>query len=178
MPRMPLARIMAQRRTAQRMPQARSGRIFFFDGINDDINVPDTASLRPASVTLEAWAMFNSIRAAIARALGSGTADLYVLWLANGNLNGAICDANQVCPILSTPFSPVAGEWYHVAFTFDDGSKELALYINGQRLVITQSNRSIGYDGHPVLLGGDIDNGSPSFFLGGRIDEAGITIAP
>jgi hypothetical protein len=151
------------------------GQSFLFDGVNDYISVPDAASLQPASLTLEAWVMFNSTSGPIiARALGSGVSDSYVLWLQNGDLNGTVCDATQQCAVLSTPFSPVMGEWYHVAFTFDGVNKEQALYINGARLATNQSNRAIGYDNHPVLIGGDIDNGSPSFLLAGRIDEAAI----
>jgi hypothetical protein len=33
---------------------------------------------------------------------------------------------------------------------------------------------SIGYDSQPLLLGRDTENGVPSFFLAGQIDEAAI----
>ena len=155
--------------------EGRVGQSFRFDGVNDYVNVPDAAALRPASVTLEAWVIFNAASGPIiARTVGSAIADSYILWLNGGNLNGAVCDIAGAATILSIPFAPVFGQWYHVAFSFDDFTKQQALYLNGDRVATNQSNRSIGYDNHPVLLGGDIDNGSPVFLLNGRIDEAAI----
>ena len=151
------------------------GQGFAFDGVNDYINVPNAPALRPASITLEAWAMFNApIGPIIARTIGAGTADSYILWMLNGTLNGAICDTFGVCVILSIPFTPVLGEWYHLAFSFNDVTKQQSLYLNGERMATNVSNRAIGYDNHPVLVGGDIDNGAPNFLLNGRIDEAAI----
>ena len=151
------------------------GQSFIFDGVNDYVTVPDVASLRPASVTLEAWVSFNSLSGPIiARTVGSGIANSYILWLLNGNINGVICDINGVGIVLGVPFTPVFGQWYHLAFSFDDLTKQQALYVNGTRVATGLSNRSIGYDNHPILLGGDIDNGAPVFLLKGRIDEASI----
>src|SRR6202011_4813673 len=48
------------------------------------------------------------------------------------------------------------------------------LYINGAVVAGNISNRQIGYDNHPMLLGADIENGNPAYFLNGRIDEAAI----
>ena len=155
--------------------EGKVGQSFLFDGVNDYVSVPDVAALRPASVTLEAWVMFNSANGPIiARTIGSGISDSYILWLTGGNLSGAVCDINGAATTLGVPFAPVLGQWYHLAFSFDDLTKRQALYINGSRVATNLSHRSIGYDNHPVLLGGDIDNGTPSFLLNGRIDEAAI----
>jgi len=32
---------------------------------------------------------------------------------------------------ISAPFTPALGQWYHVAFTFDDSTKQQVLYLNG-----------------------------------------------
>jgi hypothetical protein len=155
--------------------EGKVGRAFGFDGINDFVFVPDATNLRPASITLEAWAKFNGTQGPVlGRSFGSAIHNSYIIWQLNGNINGAIGDANQAADILSAPFTPAAGQWYHVAFTFDDVTKQQALYLNGAVVASGQSFRSIGYDNHPVLIGGDIDNGSVSFLLNGGVDEAAI----
>jgi hypothetical protein len=153
------------------------GQAFALDGVNDYVNVPDVPSLRPASVTLEAWVNFSSasgVQHVFAKALGSTSGDSYILWLQNGVLNGMIEDINQANSVIGVPFSPVIGSWYHLAFTFDNATKEQWLYLNGVPVATGISNRSIGYDSHPLLLGADIESGNPAFFLSGRIDEAAI----
>src|SRR5439155_4085124 len=153
------------------------GQAFSFDGLDDAVEIEDAPSLRPASVTLEAWVMFlfsGGVQHVFAKAVGDGGADSYVLWLENGNLRGMICDAGGGNNFLSLPFSPVIGRWYHVAFTFDDVSKQQWLYLDGAAVATAASSRTIGYDDHPLLLGADIENGVQTFVLQGRIDEAAI----
>src|SRR6185436_19901422 len=155
--------------------QGKVGQGFGFDGINDFVLVPDATNLRPTSITLEAWAKFNGAQGPVfGRSWGAGIHNSYVIWQLSGNINGTIGDTNQAADILSAPFAPVAGQWYHVAFTFDDVTKQQALYLNGAAMASGQSFRSIGYDSHPVVIGGDIDNGSVSFLLNGGVDEAAI----
>ncbi len=155
--------------------EGKVGRAFAFDGINDFVHVPDAPNLRPTSITLEAWAKFNGTQGPVfGRSWGSGIHNSYVIWQLSGNINGTIGDTNQAADILSTPFAPLAGQWYHVAFTFDDATKQQALYLNGALVASGQSFRSVGYDNHPVVIGGDIDNGTVSFLLNGGVDEAAI----
>ena len=153
------------------------GQAFSFDGLDDAVEIEDAPSLRPASVTLEAWVMFlfsGGVQHVFAKAVGDGGADSYVLWLENGNLRGMICDVGGGNNFLSVPFSPVQGRWYHVAFTFDEITKQQLLYLDGSTVATSASYRSIGYDAHPLLLGADIENGNQSLLLQGRIDEAAI----
>jgi hypothetical protein len=153
------------------------GQAFSLDGSSQSISIPDAPSLRPASVTLEAWILFNSatgLRVIVVKPLGSATLDSYGLWWDNGNLKGAICDGAGFGPVLAYPFSPITGQWHHVAYTFDGGTKLQALYLDGLQVGAGSANKSIGYDSQPVLLGRDTENGSPAFFFAGRIDEAAI----
>jgi hypothetical protein len=65
---------------------------------------------------------------------------------------------------------------YHVAYTFDDSSKQQALYVDGIQVVAVgvAASKTIGYDTQPLLLGRDDEDGVSKFFLKGRIDEAAI----
>ena len=105
---------------------------------------------------------------------GTSGSDSYALWLQNGTLRGPVGDTAGNGPLLSAPFSLAPGRWYHVAYTFDDGVKQQALYIDGAPVAIGAVTKSIGYDAQPLFLGRDTENGIPNFFLQGRIDEAAI----
>src|SRR5438093_596795 len=80
--------------------------------------------------------------------------------------------ASGLGPFLGIAFSPAIGRWYHIAFTFDDATKQESLYLDAVRVASANAGRSIGYDSHPVLLGREIENGSSNFFFAGNIDEA------
>ena len=150
---------------------------FLLDGVNDSIDIPDAAALRPASLTLEAWVLFNStsgIRLIMAKPLGAGTANSFALWSDTGTLTAKIERIGTAAVLLTKAFAPVLGRWYHVAYTFDDITKQQALYLDGAQVAAGTVNISIGYDSQPVLLGRDTQSGVPSFFFSGRIDEAAI----
>jgi len=153
------------------------GQAFSLDGINDCIQIPDSPGLRPASLTLETWVRFGAntgIRVIFTKPIGSSTLDSFSLWLENGNLRGGICDGNAFGPILTVPFTPAVGQWYHLVYTFDDLTRQQELYINNVTAASGLSDRSIAYDSQPVLLGCDSDNGSHNWFVQGRIDEAAL----
>jgi hypothetical protein len=60
------------------------------------------------------------------------------------------------------------------AGTVTSATKQQALYVDGVQVAGGAASKSIGYDAQPLLLGRDTENGVPSFFLQGRIDEATI----
>ncbi|HJT81552.1 MAG TPA: LamG-like jellyroll fold domain-containing protein, partial [Chthoniobacterales bacterium] len=155
----------------------RVGQAFALDGGNDYVNIPDSASLQPTSITLEGWFNFSSSGGnphLISRTIGTQFYNSFVLWLNSGTLRGGIGDSAGNGNGVGVPFSPVAGRWYHIAFTFDDTAKRATLYLDGAVVATNVSAGSIQYDNHPVLLGGDIDFGSATNFFNGRIDEAAI----
>jgi hypothetical protein len=154
------------------------GQTFALDGIDDYVQVLDSPSLRPASVTIEAWVKFfatNGVRIILVKPLGNNTTfDSYGLALQDGAIIGAICDNSGFGPFLSSPANIIPGQWYHLAYTFDDPSKVQALYVNGAQVASGSAGRSMAYDNHAVLLGADLENGVLSFFHNGQIDEASI----
>lgn len=152
------------------------GQSFLLDGVADYVVIPDSTSLRPASVTLEAWVKINStngIQLIFAKPLGSATLDSYGLAIQNGAPLAAICDNSGFGTFISGS-SLTLGQWYHLAFTFDNASQLEVLYVNGVAVATASAGKSMSYDSHPLLLGADIENGAPSYFLNGQIDEASI----
>jgi hypothetical protein len=153
------------------------GQTFTFDGTDDFVEVPDSTSLRPASVTIEAWVKFfatNGIRIVLVKPLGIGTFDSYGLALQDGAVIASVADNSGFGPFLTGPANTVPGLWYHLAFTFDDATKQQVLYVNGAPVASGTATKTMSYDTHPVLLGADVENGVLSFFHSGQIDEASL----
>ena len=151
------------------------GQAFSLDGSTGSVEIPDAPALRPVSLTLEAWVAFDTItgvRVVFDKLVGTSINFSYALWLENATL--AVGDATAIGTIHSAAFSPAPGRWYHLAYTFDDGTKQQALYVDGRQVVAGTASRSIGYDGQPLLLGRGRQNGTANFFLQGRIDEAAV----
>jgi hypothetical protein len=127
---------------------------------------------------LEAWIKSNGgsgFRTVFHKPLGTGTGDSFKLNLNNGaNLIAGIGDQDGLVNILATPYPSTPGEWHHVAFTFDDLTKIQTLYLDGVLVAAKIVNRAIGYDSQPILLGRETENGTPSNFFLGAIDEATI----
>ena len=155
----------------------RVSQAFAFDGANDYINVPDSASLQPTSLTLEGWFNFTSAAGnphLMAKPVGTSFHDSFVIWLNGGTLRAGVGDGAGGGNGVGIPFSPVLGQWYHIAFTFDNNAQRAALYLNGSPVGMVVAAGTVVYDNHPVLLGADIDSGNMLNFFNGRIDEATI----
>jgi hypothetical protein len=150
---------------------------FSLNGTGACIEIPDAPALRPVSLTLEAWVWFDTvsgIQVVFAKPIGTGTSDSYALWLQDGSLKGAVGDAAGIGVILSVSISFTTGHWHHVAYTFDDGTKQQVLYVNGTQVAVGTATKSIGYDAQSLFLGRDTENGAPNFFFQGRIDEPAV----
>ncbi|MEP6944628.1 MAG: LamG-like jellyroll fold domain-containing protein [Acidobacteriota bacterium] len=143
-------------------------------------SIPDSAAIRPQSVTVEAWGKLTSVDNAaptfFGKALGTGNADSYVTWYQNGTFHGAVCN-NTGCAQLDAP-SFSLNVWHHIALTYDDpggaATKTLALYVDGIAVASGTSTGAIGYDTHPALIGGDFDFGSIKYGWTGGIDEISL----
>ena len=153
------------------------GQSFLFDGSTGCVFIPDSASLRPASVTLEAWVKIlstNGIQLVFAKPLGTATLDSYGLALQNGVPLAAICDTSGFGVFLSDTNPLTLGQWHHMAFTFDATTGLESLYTDGAMVASANAGISMNFDNHPLLLGADNDNTLPDNFLNGQIDEASI----
>jgi hypothetical protein len=149
------------------------GQAFNFTADPQNVSIPDSAAMRPANFTIEAWTKSldnGGTRHIFAKTLGTGVSDSYVFWVANGILNGAICQTDNSCFTISTA-APNTGEWHHVALSFDDATDSLRIYIDGVQAVSGTTALSIGYDTHPVLIGADYGNEAIFDSWRGLIDE-------
>ena len=157
------------------------GRAFAFNGANQYIVIPDSASLRPAGLTVEGWINFqgflSNLRVVASKAYGLGTLDSWAVWQDDnvGQIIGAIVSAGGVQqPFLRYNWTPAVGTWHHVAYTFAAGASYQALYVDGAMVAGGACSGPIAYDNHPMQIAADIENGSPAYFFDGEIDETSI----
>ena len=149
---------------------------YYFDGVNDYIEIDDSPSLRPTDITLSGWFNFytvsSEIKSLIGKTAGTAWRDSYTIWR-HSSIKGATGNTGEFDELAYT-HSTNQNEWYHIAYTYDDAANTHSLYINGT-LVKTEDNFvSIGYDSHPLLLGADVENETLSYFFHGLIDDVRI----
>ncbi len=149
---------------------------YFFDGTDDYIEIADSPSLRPTNITLSGWFNFYTvsadIRALIGKTIGSEWRDSYTIWR-QSTLKGAT-GTPSAWDELAYNHPTNQGEWYHIAYTYDDANNTHSLYINGNIVKSEANTVSIGYDTHPLLIGADVENESLAYFFHGLIDEVRI----
>ena len=152
----------------------KTGSAFSLNG-SSGVIIADTPSLRPASITFEGWVNFASTQASlIGNKLAGTTNESWFIYSQNNSLVGGHATSSTGALAVSFPFTPQLGRWYHVAYSYDAGTLQQRLYLDGVRVAIGAVSSPIFYDSGPTLLGYYIANGSPSFFHQGAIDEAAI----
>ena len=149
------------------------GRAFTFNGADQYVDIPDSPTLRPTNgLTLEGWIKFNSSgaqAAMISKPFLSGSSNSYVIWRQDTSLY-----AGTSSGAIGAAFTPVAGRWYHMAFTYDHSTRVHRLYVDGSILATSTYEANITYDAAPLLIGSDKDNGQAVLQLDGSVDEVGI----
>jgi hypothetical protein len=152
------------------------GQAFSFNGANQFVQVPDSPSLEPTSITLECWFKAGNTVGGqlVGKPLGGRVYDSYSIWLQNGDISGIICNSGAQGTPARIAFTPVPGVWYHVAYTFDSASQTQTLYLNGYPVVSNNAGIQMGYDSHPVMIGADSDFGSTTLPWTGEINEVSL----
>jgi hypothetical protein len=153
------------------------GLAFNLNGTSQYIAVPDSPSLRPASLTVEGWFKFSGSPSAgviAIKPLGTGRLDSFALWYQNSSqLCAAITTPNGEGAWLSYNSTPAAG-WHHAAYTYDYSSGSQVLYFDGVAVASGNVNGPIAYDARPFQIGSDIEYGSQFGFFKGLIDEVAL----
>ena len=153
------------------------GQAFAFNGANQYVEIPDSPSLRPANgLTVEGWIKFNSSgaqAAMVSKPFLTGSGNSYVIWR-----QGTALYAGTSSGAIGAEFTPVAGRWYHMAYTYDNSTFVHRLYVDGAIVATSTYQVDITYDSAPLLIGTDKDNGQPVLQLDGAVDEVGIYSRP
>jgi PKD repeat protein len=145
-----------------------------FDGLNDSLIVPDSASLNITNgITVEAWinraviGVQHSIVEKVGCTAGQGG---YVLRVTAGNrlLFGTRDDCNTGTSVNGAT-SLAAGTWYHVAGVFDGA--QLRVYVNGLLDGTLATTRNPKSGNAPLKIGERANGGTP---FDGILDEVRI----
>src|SRR4051812_3307551 len=107
-----------------------------FDGIDDWVTIPESQSLQPANLTVDAWVRAPSSPGA-ARYIVADRADRcnyssYGLYTGSGGLAFYIGDSTKFYASPEAPASVWDGNWHNVAGTFDGNT--VRLYVDGQQV--------------------------------------------
>lgn len=158
-----------------------------FDGVNDYVEIPDNANLKPATLTLETWVKFDSLSSTVtggapanyqniifkknSRTAGTGFEGGYSLVKNPDNRIGiGFNSASGGTDFASSTTVVQAGVWYHIVGTHD--GTNIKLYINGQLEGTGAATFPIDYGTTPLYLG----NAQVPFsgYFNGVLDETSI----
>jgi hypothetical protein len=150
------------------------GYAFSFNGVNQFISVPDSPAWHfgTNAFTLEVWANFSSASgtyAMLANDEGGGNTHKWIFWLSGSTLQFQGGTITNSFNIVSAPFSPTMGQWYHIVLT-RNGSV-FTYYINGR---LQSSIISTAVMPSPTNAPLTIGNAEGNFYFNGLLDDIRI----
>lgn len=153
------------------------GPAFSLDGVDDFIEIPDTSSLKPSRVSVDAWVKFSALDTPNA----SGPGLQYIVFKKNtrmANFEGytllkfrsegadrfffEVSSAQGVTVAAVSDTAVQTGKFYHVAGTYD--GSDVKLYVDGVLEDEQPATFPLDYDTRPVFIGT-----SGEFFFDGKL---------
>jgi Concanavalin A-like lectin/glucanases superfamily len=153
-----------------RSASGRFGAALEFDGIDDRVNVADSASLDLSTgMTLEAWVRPDAFnwRTVVLKERPGGLA--YALYGSSDNNRPMAEIAGTASGDTRGPGSLPTGTWSHLATTFDGAT--LRLYVNGTQVSSRAMSGAIALSSGALRIGGNAVWGE---YFDGLIDEVRI----
>ncbi len=157
------------------------GQAFNFDGSSfETIGTPAVLNITGNQITLDAWVNPNNTKDGVYFGKANSGQNDYALFLL-GDLTGCIKTADGVEYFLHTGFVPPAGQWTHIAMTYD-GTNEI-VYANGAVVgtlaVASQPSYTppgnIISEGIPFFIGGrNGDSPANTLYINAKIDEVEV----
>ncbi len=142
-----------------------------FDGSTADIQVSDSASLRPSAVSVQVWMKSTTVGGYLVSKSLNGGWSSYAIYASSGNLAFHIGNSAffNVSPFASA--NVWDGNWHHIVGTYDGTT--IRLYEDGVEVGTgTPDNRILDYSTDPLTIG----NYQPtaSYHFNGDLDDVRI----
>lgn len=163
--------------------EGRPGSVASFDGIDDYIEVPDSAALLPSTnaITVAGWLKINCADPNCKNDI-TGTMvskrDSYVL---SPNPDRSVCFYVNIGGDWKTPACSAAatlqtGLWHHVAGTYDSSTNTLSIYVDGTLKDSKPVSGAIQASSTPLCIGKDFCAGGTiqNRYLYGAVDDVFI----
>ncbi len=158
-----------------------SGSALFFNGESSRVTVPDSDALHPETgdITIEAWVKIASDPIGWGPAASGAGAIVFkqdaYQWNIHGELNGTLWFGIWGARIESTGtylFSEHIDEWHHTALTFEGGSQEAKIYVDGELNNEGIVSEAVDRSNAPLYIGYKADDNA---YFHGIIDEIRIS---
>jgi Concanavalin A-like lectin/glucanases superfamily len=144
-----------------------------FDGLDDDVKIPDTASQRPTRLSVEAWlkpASGNMRSGAVFKASDASWTDGWGMYYYSNTSTINFFINNSTTGAVSVPVTFNA--WVHIVATYDGAT--IKLYKNGLLAASLAYSTAINSSTQPVRIGSAQGNGGATYNWIGGIDEVAI----
>jgi ELWxxDGT repeat protein len=136
-----------------------SGQALDFDGTDDVVTVPANVGFNSLSFTTETWVKFD-INNKSQIIMDNGQRWMYYNYAqAGSSIKFGFADNGNPREV-GLSFTPTTGNWYHLACTFNNATKECSFFINGE----LQDIQTLNFTPSAInVLGSELD---------GRLEEA------
>ncbi|MAF11382.1 hypothetical protein CMK11_13110, partial [Candidatus Poribacteria bacterium] len=134
-----------------------------FDGVDDNIAVPDAASLNVTNeVTLEAWIYPTGpgSHGTYGGVILSKEGEYQLGRDPSGDLWGVLAIDSPAWTVVYSGVTVPEGQWSHVAMTYEAVYGAIEFYVNGANVASAVGSGAIG----------DVDDGDDTLLIGGRSD--------
>ncbi len=151
---------------------AKFGNALVFDGVNDYVNISDSASLDiTQAITLEAWFKTDSL-GKFHTLISKGADDAYNLRVRDTNVTQFYLNASDGTSINAQSTNTIsANTWYHIVGTYDGSTAKL--YVNAAEWASASATKTINTNNVSLWIGERTDSWA-SGWTNGIIDDVKI----
>jgi hypothetical protein len=149
------------------------GKALSFDGVDDYVEVPYSASLNPSEFSISVWARVDGGQGTWRSVITSRDAATFRGYIIYAGVDNKwqfwIGDSTAWIPLYGPDV--ILGQWIHIVATYSGGV--MRLYINGS-LYSTRSGTLALNTIRPLRIGAGRTETTPGYFFNGIIDEVRI----